>query len=192
MRRIYDGDEKERRRKAALASYYRNREERLAKHKEWYENYRLEIREQRKEQRKEKMSNSEYRKKENEKRLAYYHKNKAGISQRRKELWQEKMKNPEFKQRERERGLEKFRQLRLKVFEIFGLKCSNCGFDNPICLELHHRTPVKHKYGEPSWTCTQLRELLRMNPEEARQKHDLVCCNCHKLKYHTNGNRTYT
>lgn len=64
--------------------------------------------------------------------------------------------------------------------------CSQCGYSNPLALELDHRTPADKSFAVFDNNHTNLRSKQRHKvvTNEIR-KCDILCANCHKIKTKT-------
>jgi len=60
------------------------------------------------------------------------------------------------------------------------LKCVECGFDNPVALQFHHRDPSQKviEIGEARNQGWSIKRIL-----EEIEKCDVLCANCHWIKH---------
>ncbi len=59
-------------------------------------------------------------------------------------------------------------------------KCMECGFDNPIALQFHHKNPKNKKY-TVSIMVSQGYPIETI--EKEIKKCDILCANCHLIKH---------
>ena len=59
-------------------------------------------------------------------------------------------------------------------------KCVECGFDNPVALQFHHKDPKRKKY-TISLMASQGYPLETI--EKEIKKCDVLCANCHLIKH---------
>ena len=62
--------------------------------------------------------------------------------------------------------------------------CMQCGMNNYVCLELHHRDP-KEKDIDVSDAC---RSWAWKRLAKELQKCDILCANCHRIEHHKRRN----
>lgn len=76
------------------------------------------------------------------------------------------------------------KRTRLRLIEVLGNKCSQCGFTDMRCLQIDHINGYGHKTGHSYHT--DIRYYLK-HPEEAKQKLQVLCANCNWIKKHENN-----
>jgi membrane protein involved in colicin uptake len=84
------------------------------------------------------------------------------------------------------------RAVRAEILDLLGsLKCAHCGYaDDWRALQVDHINGGGRKDSRTSggnsnlWS---LRNWIKANPEEAREKYQVLCANCNWIKRHENG-----
>ena len=74
-------------------------------------------------------------------------------------------------------------RLRAEIVAFFGGRCAHCGFTDPRCLQLDHIAGgggVERK--AQKWNLYWRWKFVTTQPEEARQKLQLLCANCNVIK----------
>jgi hypothetical protein len=93
-------------------------------------------------------------------------------------------------------SVEKKRILRAKkkrtIIELFGGKCTNCGYDKcPAALQFHHLDPKQKEKGITHMIARQGLSLEKIIKEA--EKCILLCANCHaELHFNESENVRYT
>ena len=67
---------------------------------------------------------------------------------------------------------------RFKAYALLGGKCAICGTDDPMVLEFNHKNGGGNRHREE--VGAPMRNWVIHNPEEAREKLELLCANCHR------------
>lgn len=60
------------------------------------------------------------------------------------------------------------------------LECKNCGNDNPVVLDFHHRDPSTKEF-EISTALRRTQSIDRLKKEI--EKCDVLCANCHRIEH---------
>lgn len=76
-------------------------------------------------------------------------------------------------------------KLRIKAFLILGNQCQNCGEKDPMVLCVDHSEPI----GKQRRMTTGIYWEITQNPEESKQKYQLLCRNCNWRKMIQNNER---
>lgn len=71
------------------------------------------------------------------------------------------------------------------VIDMYGGRCQECGYNNPIALELDHIKPIKRKFwGTESGSGLWSRVARGLLP---KQDFNLLCANCHSIKTYSDN-----
>lgn len=163
-------DNKKIREKKRHQEYYIKNKERILKHQAEYERTH---REQRNAAQNRRNAKPERRALNRKRGLDYFYAHKD-------EIIQKKQANPEFYSAQSKKWRTQWRS---KLFDILGRKCVRCGYEEDIdCLQFDHikgdrKNDKKYQTGMHNFC-----RYYALNPEEARQKLQVLCIACNYLK----------
>ena len=80
---------------------------------------------------------------------------------------------------------ERFRMLRLQLFNIIGMNCIRCGYSKIEALQLDHINSDGRE-DRNRFSATKFLKYYISNPQEARNKLQTLCANCNYLKRYEN------
>lgn len=112
----------------------------------------------------------------------YYRKNKPKFQKYRHEYY---LRN---RKKERVYNKSKYNESRKTLFTMLGDKCYQCGFSNPLALDIDHINgdgyiDRKRFNGSAS---TMVYKYYLQHPVEAKTRLQILCANCNRIKMQVN------
>jgi len=84
-----------------------------------------------------------------------------------------------------EKTKERYAELKIRVYELYGSECNHCGESDPMVLSLDHIKPV----GKKRLLTPVLFPRILNDPDAEKHKYQLLCRNCNWRKMIQNNER---
>lgn len=92
--------------------------------------------------------------------------------------WRAKKDN---KQKHKQQAVDRRRNRKLELIEMFGGKCADCGLSfQPCCYDFHHLDPSKKDASVSALGTMKMERILA----EVIGKCIMICSNCHRIRHH--------